>query len=173
VKKIFVYLIIFSLGPACLLSQDLVPETSSVSFNISNFSFRTVEGKISKLSGVANFDTANLDLCSFDVCLDMSTINTENAKRDEHLKAEDFFDIKNHPKACFESQEVIKNSTGYLVTGALTMKGVKQIISIPFSYANKTFTGSFELNRLDYKIGPSGGFSVGKTVSIEIIAKQN
>ncbi len=173
VNKILFLLFTWILMPLIGISQNLNPATSSISFTISNFGINSVEGTISNLAGTADFNENQLELCSFDVCLDMNTIDTGNKKRDEHLKAEDYFNISKHPKTCFTSQEVTNTDVGYLVTGTLQMNGVERTVDIPFAYANKKFTGVFEVDRLDYNIGSSGGFAIGRTVNINITANQN
>lgn len=50
------------------------------------------------------------------------------------------------------------------------MHGVQKLVTIPFKFVNNNFSGSFEVNRLDYNLGSSKGTagSVGTTILVEI-----
>ena len=50
----------------------------------------------------------------------------------------------------------------------MTMRGISKEVTIPFTFANNTFTGTLSLERKDYDVGPNGGFMVGKTVDLTI-----
>ncbi len=152
-------------------SQAIDQASSLVTFEISNFGFRTVEGAIGNIDGTIDFDAGNTDLCRFDVCIDVSTIDTDNEERDAHLLREDFFDVANYPNICFYSEDVVKTAAGYAVTGNLTMKGVEKIVTIHFTYSDLTFSGTLSVDRLDYGIGPNGGFMVGSEADISILVK--
>lgn len=172
-QQFTVLLILLALGSQSTNAQNLNSTESKVDFYISNFGFNSVNGTIYNLSGNADFNETQLELCSFDVCLDLSSINTGNEKRDAHLLTEDFFNVQKYPKACFVSQQVIAYEDGFLVTGTMSINGIERVMDIPFAYANKTFTGSLEMDRMDFNIGSKGGFMVGRIVKLNIIAKQN
>src|SRR6056297_1460992 len=100
------------------------------------------------------------------------TIDTENAKRDEHLKSNDFFYVKEFSKIKFQSTKIRKEKDQFLAIGQLTILNKTNEVSIPFSYENKTLKGNFSLNRLDYDLGKKfPPFIVGKTVQILINTK--
>lgn len=168
IKLIFLFTFYTS---SALFSQQIIPSSSSVNFEISNFGVLTVDGTILNMFGSVDFDSSNLDLCNFDVCIDATTIDTGNQERDEHLNAEDFFDTTNHPNICFSSQNAIKVSDGYAITGTLSIKGIEKLETINFNYSDKTFTGKLTVLRSDFNLGPSGGFTIGKTADIKIVAK--
>lgn len=168
-KSYLIALTIFICSP--ILSQQIISAGSSVDFEISNFGLMSVEGTVSNMNGTADFNEDNLELCSFDVCVDASTIDTGNEERDEHLNKDDFFDTANHPNICFYSDKVIKTSNGYAATGTLTIKGIEKIKTINFSYQDKTFTGELTVARAEYGIGPNGGFMVGKEVDVRIVGR--
>jgi len=155
------------------IGQNIISSNSKVTFKIGNMGFKSVKGSFTGLNGDLTFSADNLQASNFDVCIDAATINTENQKRDEHLKNEDFFDVEKYPTICFTSSAIVKTNTGYETTGILKMHGVTKTVKIPFTYSNNTFTGKINVNRADYGIGPNGGFMVGKNVEIQIIAKVN
>lgn len=152
-------------------SQQIDPNFSSVSFEISNFGIKTVDGSVSNMNGTVDFDAQSLDLCRFDVCIDATTIDTGNTDRDEHLAKSDFFNSVEHPTICFYSENVTKLSAGYAVTGTLSIKGIEKIATINFTHENDLFKGNLEVDRADFQLGPGGGFMIGKTAQINIVAK--
>lgn len=161
-----------------LKAQKINSEKSVVSFSISNMKVNTVEGTIKGMQGMVVFNPKNLKDSKFNVCIDPETINTENEKRDKHLKNEDFFNVENYPSICFVSEEIKKTDAGYQVLGKLTLHGITRTIVFPFSvYKNKDnwfFKGVLEINRFDFKLAAesySSTFMVGETVEIEILCK--
>lgn len=153
--------------------QTINSSDSKIVFNISNMGFGSVSGTFTGMSGDLSFYTEDLSNSSFEVCIDANTIDTENKKRDEHLKNEDFFEVEKYPTICFTSTEIAKTNTGYKTIGTLNMHGISKAIEIPFTYNANVFDGMFTVNRIDYRIGPNGGFMVGKEVEIQIICKTN
>ncbi|WP_223241385.1 YceI family protein [Flammeovirga sp. EKP202] len=151
-------------------AQEINISASKIDFTISNFKVNTVEGFFNGMSGSIQFDENDLSSAKFDVCIDASTVNTDNEKRDKHLKNEDFFDVEKYPKICFESSEIIKNGDQYMTKGNLTLHGITKEVSIPFTANGSTLVGKFEINRLDYDLGKgTGTFTVGDEVEIKII----
>ncbi|UTW61232.1 YceI family protein [bacterium SCSIO 12741] len=158
------------LGFNFAIAQNSVKTSDSkVNFEISNMGFKTVDGNFTGMTGTINFNPQNLPASSFDVCIDASTVNTENEKRDHHLKEEDFFHVEKYPKICFKSSSIAKSGESFTVTGTLTMHGVSKTVTIPFTYSDSTFKGKLTIDRYDYKVGSDGGFMVGREVMLEII----
>lgn len=151
-----------------MIEHKIDAKSSLVTFSVSNFYFKKVEGSFSGMKGTLNFNPKELSTSKFDVCIDAKSINTGNEKRDEHLKNKDFFEVKTYPDICFKSSDVSKTSDGYKAKGALTMHGVSKEIEIPFTYNSNQFNGEFKINRLDYKVGGKGGFMVGKEIIVRI-----
>ncbi len=154
-------------------SQSINPTGSIVEFEISNFGFNTVSGTFEDFQGTIDFDTENLELCNFDVCISTNTVNTSNAKRDAHLLEADYFNAEEYPTICFSSQTVSKSNQKFVATGELTMKGKSKLITIPFEFDGLSFMGSFKIDRTDFNIGPGGGFSIGKNVKVKIRCNVN
>ena len=151
-------------------AQTIITEKSTVNFSIKNLAFNTVKGSFGGMKGNVIFDKENLSDASFEVCVDANSINTGNSKRDEHLRKEDFFDVEKYPTICFTSKNIINSKIGYTAWGNLTMHGVTKEVRIPFIIKGSTFVGNIEILRKDFGIGADyGGFTVGKTVKIEIV----
>jgi polyisoprenoid-binding protein YceI len=153
-----------------------VANESSIRFTIHNFGFKT-GGTLAAPEGTITFNPDDLGGSFFQVTVKSSSINTDNESRDEHLKEEDYFDVKNHPLIRFESALIRatgkKNS--YEATGTLTIKKTSRTIVLPFTAEKNgdtwTFTGGFTMNRRDYGIGGSSTISNELTVDIKVIAR--
>ncbi|WP_044632914.1 YceI family protein [Neotamlana sedimentorum] len=149
--------------------QTIQSSGSKVKFKVSNMAFNTVEGTFNDFTGMVSFSPKDLNNSFFNVCISAKSINTENEKRDKHLRKEDFFYTEKYTNICFKSSKIKKTTNGYTAFGELNIKDVTKEVSIPFTFINNTFNGSLTLNRNDYNVGPNSGFMVGKEVDVEII----
>jgi polyisoprenoid-binding protein YceI len=153
-----------------------VPGESSVRFTIHNFGFKT-GGSLSAPEGEIYFSPEDLGKSSFHVEIKTESINTDNESRDEHLKEEEYFDVKNYPLIRFVSSSIRTSGKDgeYVAVGLLTIKKTSREIEIPFSAEKKgggwLFTGSFKMNRRDYGVGGSSTLSNELTVDIIVNAR--
>lgn len=167
---------IYSIGMVILAitgaqAQQLNTAKSEVTFEIDNMKWKTVEGSFSGMKGDVVFDVNNLKASNFNVCIDAASVDTDNEKRDEHLKTEDFFDVSKYPTICFKSTSIVKTKEGYKAIGKLTMHGVTLEEEIAFTYTYNVFTGTLAVERYAYKIGEdTGEFMVGNEVKLQIKA---
>lgn len=109
-------------------------------------------GEFSGLKGTISFDPNDLATSKFDASIDVATINTGNGMKNTHAKSAMWFDAEKYPAIKFTSNTITKTAAGYETKGILTMHGVQKEITIPFTFNNNTFSGSLEINRLDYNI---------------------
>ena len=90
----------------------------------------TVRGTFGTLSGAVNLDEQDITQSSVTAEIDVASIDTREAKRDEHLRGTDFFDVEKHPTMRFVSKKVEQiDATRYTVTGDLTMRGVTREVA--------------------------------------------
>jgi polyisoprenoid-binding protein YceI len=95
-----------------------------------------VTGKFNDVEGAVLIDRANPEASSVDFKIKTASINTGEAKRDEHLRSPDFFDATQFPEITFKSTKV--KATGkdtYQVTGILTMHGASKEVTLPVTVA--------------------------------------
>lgn len=165
---------------ATLMAQNYVPadSVSQVNFKIKNFGI-SVGGSFRGLQGTIVFDPSNLPASRFEVHVDAASVNTGIDMRDEHLRREEYFDVKDYPHIKFTSTRITPGTkSGWLfIFGNLTLKNVTKEINFPFK-ANRigedyVFEGEFKLNRRDFGVG--GGSMVmsdNVTISLAIHAKK-
>ncbi len=161
---------------------------TSVNFDISHF-FSTVNGNFKEFDGTFYFDPDNLNVSKFTFNIPVSSIYTNNEKRDNHLKSDDFFNAAKYPNIKFESTGFEKKSgNNYVVNGKLTIKETTKNISVPFEYkgemdhpmmeGTKILGLAFEteIDRSDYNVGVGDWASdmvVGDTAEITIHMELN
>ena len=109
-------------------------------------------GEFKGLKGTLSFDPNDLASSKFDATIDVATINTGNGMKNTHAKSAMWFDAEKYPVIKFTSSSITKTASGYEAKGILDMHGVQKEVSIPFTFENNVFAGSFEVNRIDYNI---------------------
>jgi polyisoprenoid-binding protein YceI len=106
------------------------PSRSTIEFKVRHF-FGTATGKFTKFSGTIDVDREHPEKSSVIATIQAASIDTAIAKRDEHLRGEDFFSVGKYPEITFKSRHVKQTgpSTGE-ITGDLTMHGVTRTITL-------------------------------------------
>ena len=156
---------------------------SEVGFKIKHLMISNIKGQFTQFD--ASVYTTGDDFMSAEVdCwIDASSINTNNADRDTHLKAADFFDVENHPQISFLSNTVenVDNDGSYELWGDLTIKGISKkikldvefggIVKDPWGNEKAIFTMNGTINRKDWGLNwnatlETGGILVGEEVKI-------
>ena len=177
-KKNLLY--IFLLASLCGYGQTLLPidKESKVKFSIRNLGMN-VTGSFTGLDGKISFDEKNLGASSFEASIDVNTINTGIGARNNHLRKEEYFDVKNFPRIRLVSTKVTaSNKAGtYFLFGKLTIKNTTHDISFPFTATPQDggylFNGEFKLNRRDYGVGGNSMvLSDNLTVNLAVLAKK-
>ncbi len=178
-----IFCFLFLIVSFTAVSQKFKPSDagSKVHFIIKNFGIST-GGDISGLAGNINFSPSNIGTSSFDVSVNVKTIDTDNDTRDGHLKGEDYFDAEKYPLITIRSAKIsrpLKSATGwYSFSGTITIHGVTKPIVFPFNAIKKVddylFVGGFTINRLDFGIGKNSSvMSNTVKVTLSVLAKKS
>ena len=115
------------------LKTTIDTSQSQVSFHIKKLGFLNIKGSIDDFQGNISFNENDIENSNLNVSISPVTIDTGNAKRDEHLKSKDFFNVKENPKISFQSTKIIKEKEQFLAIGQLTILTKTNEVSIPFS----------------------------------------
>jgi polyisoprenoid-binding protein YceI len=103
---------------------------SGVTFKISHLGLSWIYGRFDGFSGDFTIDPDDPGKSTFALTIKAETIDTNNAKRDEHLRSPDFFNVKQFPALAFKSTAIKPaQGGGYEVTGDLTMHGVTKPVT--------------------------------------------
>ena len=175
-KRIIIILLML---PAAKFSQaqyKLVDQGSTLKFTIKNLGVG-VDGSFTGFDGKITFDPQNIAGSLFDVTINASSVNTDNTLRDEHLKGENFFDVKNYPRIHILSTSITAGKSGsYLLNGQLTIKNKTKPVSIPFTAVpaadGYVFKGSFKMMRKDFGVGGTSTISDELEVFLNVTAKK-
>jgi polyisoprenoid-binding protein YceI len=103
---------------------------SSVGFTITHLSISDIDGSFKKFDAKLTSSKEDFSDAAFDFTADVNSINTDDEKRDGHLKSADFFDVAKFPSIAFKSKTVKKVAGDkYTIIGEMTMHGVTKLVS--------------------------------------------
>lgn len=155
-----------------------------VGFAVKHMMVSTVRGQFKSYGGSVELDPQDFTKSKFRGEVEATSIDTNNADRDNHLRSNDFFDASNHPKITFESRSIrSKGGSEYVVTGDLSIRGVTKSVDfeVEFHGTNKNPYGKTvagvsahtTINRRDFGVSfnaalETGGLVVADKVKIEI-----
>ncbi|MEO1020042.1 MAG: YceI family protein [Pseudomonadota bacterium] len=157
---------------------------TDILFFISHFGFSTMQGEFIEYEGELILDEENPELSSISVTINTESLDTDHAKRDEHLKSADFFNVTEHPTITFDSTNVnVIGDNQAEVTGELTILGETRPVTLNVSLnamGNSPvmpevhvvgFDAETTINRLDFGMetfAPAIGEEVEIRISTEL-----
>lgn len=104
---------------------------ASINFKIKHLGYSWLTGRFDKFDGKFSYDPANVSASKIEVNIDTSSVNSNHAERDKHLRSDDFLDVSAFANAKFVSESVTKKAGDQLeVKGVLTLHGVSKTITI-------------------------------------------
>jgi polyisoprenoid-binding protein YceI len=161
------------------------PDHSSFQFKVRHMTVSNVKGDFNRARGVVTIDDNDVKNLKVEVTIDPASVNTDHAKRDDHLRGEDFFNVAKYPTITFVSNKVTQVDANRLkVIGDLTIRGITKEISVdvegptpeirdPGGNMRRGATGTTKINRKDFgivwnRVLDNGGLVVGDEVNIAI-----
>ena len=165
------------------------PAHTTVSFKVRHLGVTWVQGEFQKVSGKVRYDRKNPGASAADIVIDADSINTRNARRDNHLRNDDFLLVEKHPTITFKSRAV-KNAgpEGLDLVGDLTIRGVTRevVLKVADISGEVRMRGTVKMgasaatriNRKDFgvkynRLLEAGGLVVGDEVRIAIDVELN
>ncbi|MGH3795829.1 MAG: YceI family protein [Pseudonocardiaceae bacterium] len=159
------------------------PAHSRIGFVARHAMVTKVRGAFNEFDGTIVLDGADPADSTAQVTIKAASIDTRNSQRDEHLRNNDFLAVHSHPEITFVSTAVHRTGeTDFELTGDLTIRGVTNSVTIPFSYEGAAtdpfgnqrvgFEGSVTINRKDYGVTwnaalETGGVLVSDKITLE------
>jgi polyisoprenoid-binding protein YceI len=156
---------------------------SYVGFSVRHM-FSPVRGSFKKFDGKFNFDPKTRVLKDIQFKIAVESIDTQQADRDKHLKAPDFFDAAKYPEITFVANSTQKvGKDGYKITGQMTMHGVTKTVTFngkfmgsgknPWGMNVASFVASTKIDRKDFGINfnkalDNGGVMIGNEVELTL-----
>ncbi len=159
------------------------PVHSRIGFAARHAMVTKVRGQFNSFDGKAFLDFERPENSRAEMTIDVGSIDTRNAQRDEHLRANDFFDAPNFPQITFRTTAVeqIDDET-YRLAGDLTIKGITKPVTVdfeftgvakdPFGNTRAGFEGKTTINRTDFGVTfnaalETGGVLVSEKITLE------
>lgn len=159
----------------------LDPTHSELQFKVKHLMITTVTGSIKSFSAELTSEGEDFTNANINFSGEISSLDTGNTDRDNHLKSADFFDAETHPTMNFVSTAVEKDGDDYIVKGDLTIKGETKSVKLiaefggiatdPWGNTKAGFTLSGKINRTDFGLTwnaalETGGVMVSEEVKI-------
>ena len=164
---------------------EIDPAHASVEFRVRHLMVAWVKGAFPDVAGTVEIDETDLTKSKVNVTIGAASIDTNNAKRDEHLRSADFLASASYPAMTFVSKKIVV-AGGQLrqVIGDLTIRGTTREVTLsvdeltpaikdPWGNTRRGATASAEINRKDFgltwnKALETGGVVVGDEVRIAL-----
>ena len=158
---------------------------SSIDFTVRHLLVSKVRGRFTKWSGTLELDEENYSKSSFEVEIDVTSVDTHEAQRDAHLRSGDFFEVEKFPKMTFKSRSVAEKPGERLtIAGDLTLRGVTRPVVLdveragvvardPWGKRRAGFTATTTINRKEFGVSfnqvlEAGGLALSEEVAITI-----
>jgi polyisoprenoid-binding protein YceI len=162
---------------------DVDPDHSIIEFRVAHMVVSKTAGRFMDYSGVVEMDVDAGTFKTIEATIRTASVNTNQEKRDGHLRNADFFDVEKYPAMTYTMKRYQKQGDGYTAVGDLTLRGVTKEILLtgnfhgvtkdPWGNTRAGFSAEGTINRKDFgmiwnKTLDSGGLVVGDEVSIRL-----
>jgi polyisoprenoid-binding protein YceI len=160
---------------------NIDPVHSEVSFSVRHMMVGKVRGRFTSFGG--EITVTDDGAATVNATVDVSSVDTQNPQRDEHIRSADFFDAATHPTITFRSTGLRAHGGKTYLDGELTLHGVTRPVTLelevggvttdPYGLLRAGFSAETEIERKDYGISinmpmDGGGVVVGEKVKISL-----
>jgi polyisoprenoid-binding protein YceI len=184
-NKLAVSVLVLCFAAATSFAQEkfeIDPVHTNITFTVRHMVIAKVSGGFTKFSGTILYDEKDIAKSSVNVTINAASINTQNERRDNHLRSDDFLNTATDSVITFVSKKIMKSKDGFVAVGDLTIRGVTKEVELPFTILGKQKTqrgtllgveASMTLNRFDYGVKwdralDDGNLVVSKDVNINL-----
>jgi polyisoprenoid-binding protein YceI len=159
------------------------PSHSDVSFAIRHLMLSKIRGAFHGLTGSITLGESGDIPTKIEAAIDVTSVDTQESKRDEHLQAPDFFNSSEHGKMTFVSTSISGGGTTFTVIGNLTLRSVTKSVTLhgtvaghvtdPWGNDRIGWSATTRINRGDFGITfnqplASGGVMLGDEVDVTL-----
>jgi len=155
------------------------PVHSDVGFVVRHMVVAKVRGRFTKFDGTI-VTGANPADSSVTATIDLTSIDTGNQQRDDHIRSADFFEVETYPTMTYRSTGVRQDGDDLILDGQLTLKGVTKDVPLrlelngfgPDAYGGTRagFTATADINRRDFGVNFNAALETGGAVVADKIA---
>jgi polyisoprenoid-binding protein YceI len=160
------------------------PVHSEISFQVRHLAISKVRGKFESFD-VTIVTAEDPRDTTIEASIDVSSVNTGQEGRDNHLRSSDFFLVEQHPHMLFKAtgENITIDGDDFTIVGDLTLRGVTLpvtlkgelggVIDDPYENVRAGATATTKINRQDFGVSwntalEAGGFTLGDDVTITI-----
>lgn len=170
-----------------ILNYEIDKEHTEIGFEVAHLVISRVKGRFDKFDGKLQLKGDKLD--EIDGTVQAASINSNQEKRDKHLRSADFFDVEKFPLLSFEVKNLSLDAGKFKkVKGKLTIHGITRDEMVEIEYKGKVtdpwgsqkivVNATAKIHRKDYGLiwneaMETGGVMVGDEVKIEVLAQAN
>lgn len=161
---------------------DFDKSHSKIGFSVTHLLITDVDGQFKDFEGTIVSSSDDFENAVIEFSADIASIDTDNDKRDNHLKSDDFFNAEKFPKMIFKSKSFTKvDGKNFKLVGDLTIRDVTKEVELdvkyngtvkdPWGNTKAGFALEGVVNRFDFNLKwnsaiESGGLVVGEDVTI-------
>jgi polyisoprenoid-binding protein YceI len=166
------------------IAADYVIDTkgahASINFAVKHLGYSWLTGRFDNFSGEFSYDPAKPEASTINVTIDTTSVNSNHAERDKHLRSADFLNVEKFPKATFVSKKIVVDADDkdeFDIIGDLTLNGVTKSVTIevekigegkdPWGGYRAGFSGETEISMKDFNIKMDLG-PASQTVKLEL-----
>ena len=159
----------------------LDPTHSEIAFSVRHLAISKVKGVFEQFDVTVTAPETPSD-ATVEATIEIASVNTKQAQRDQHLRTSDFFAADEHPQMRFVSTALRPQEDGaFVLDGDLTLRGVTKPVTLQGEFGGITVDGygqtkagveaSAKINRHDYGVSwnaalEAGGVTLGDDVTI-------
>jgi len=182
--KFIVLLVFIAVSANAQTKWSFDKSHSNVGFSVIHLVISEVEGRFGSFDGTVITKSDAFEDSEIEFKVDVNSVNTDNAKRDEHLRSDDFFNSEKYPSMIFKSTSMKKvGDNRYKLKGNLTIRDITKpieldvklngVIKDPRGNTKAGFKISGSLDRFDFglkwnSLMEVGGAVVSKTVTLNL-----
>lgn len=165
-----------------LASYNIDSAHSRLGFVARHLGFSKVRGSFETFEGTIRMEPDDISTLEAQATIETASITTNEEKRDDHLRSEDFFDAEKYPNLTFRSTKVHDvDGNSFKMVGNLTIHGVTKEVELlgerlgegpdPWGGTRVGFEARTLINRKDFGLSwnvalETGGFLVGEDIEI-------
>lgn len=168
-KTLLSALLVGSIASAA--AADYVIDTrgahASIEFKVSHLGYSWTIGRFNTFSGTIYYDASQPEASKLNVTIDTTSLDSNHAERDRHLRGDKFLNTQKYPEATFTSTAYsAKDDTHGTLSGELTLNGITKSIDIevnkvgegqdPWGGYRIGFSGTAEFDMQDFNMQPPG-----------------
>lgn len=178
-KRLLTVLLIVGMSPAFAQDWTIDKSHTNIRFTVTHMAVSEVDGKFNEFDGTVKGGDENFVGAEVEFTAKVASVDTDNERRDGHLKGDDFFNAEKYPDIKFKGK-ITKEGEKYFLVGDFTMRDVTKPVKFDVKYGGKIDAGrnlkaGFKvtgvINRFDYGLKwnaamEAGGLVVGEEVEI-------